>query len=144
MLTACKLIAIIFACSNYVLIECSTPWLTTRRRTCPICKGDVVRSMQRGNLSRQNSFEDRPESLAHSDLDDVDEEEVQTQAATARNDSPSAALPMDDRDLEIGSRQQRLRRDAPPFEVWREWATSFLPQASSSQTRRRDEADRDR
>ena len=97
--------------------------------------------MQRGNLSRQNSFEDRSESLANSDLDDVDEEEVQAQAATARNDSPSAALPMDEQDLEVGTRQQR---DAPPLEAWRDWATSFLPQASSSRSRRRDEADRDR
>ncbi|KAJ5684278.1 uncharacterized protein N7477_000623 [Penicillium maclennaniae] len=32
-------------CGHEFHAECITPWLTTRRRTCPICKGDVVRSM---------------------------------------------------------------------------------------------------
>ncbi|KAJ5933387.1 hypothetical protein N7454_005716 [Penicillium verhagenii] len=32
-------------CGHEFHVECITPWLTTRRRTCPICKGDVVRSM---------------------------------------------------------------------------------------------------
>ncbi|TGZ81320.1 hypothetical protein EX30DRAFT_395792 [Ascodesmis nigricans] len=30
-------------CGHEFHVECITPWLTTRRRTCPICKGDVVR-----------------------------------------------------------------------------------------------------
>ncbi|KAL7272536.1 hypothetical protein RUND412_004646 [Rhizina undulata] len=30
-------------CGHEFHAECITPWLTTRRRTCPICKGDVVR-----------------------------------------------------------------------------------------------------
>jgi hypothetical protein len=29
----------------------STAWLTTRRRVCPICKADVVRSLGRGHPS---------------------------------------------------------------------------------------------
>ncbi|AEO65018.1 uncharacterized protein THITE_2111514 [Thermothielavioides terrestris NRRL 8126] len=34
-------------CGHEFHAECITPWLTTRRRTCPICKSDVVRSLAR-------------------------------------------------------------------------------------------------
>lgn len=35
-------------CGHEFHVDCITPWLITRRRTCPICKGDVVRSLARG------------------------------------------------------------------------------------------------
>ncbi|GAB1312025.1 E3 ubiquitin-protein ligase RNF13 [Madurella fahalii] len=38
-------------CGHEFHAECITPWLTTRRRTCPICKGDVVRSLARASGS---------------------------------------------------------------------------------------------
>ncbi|KAH6628676.1 hypothetical protein F5144DRAFT_537327 [Chaetomium tenue] len=38
-------------CGHEFHAECITPWLTTRRRTCPICKNDVVRSLARGTSS---------------------------------------------------------------------------------------------
>ncbi|KAF2209465.1 hypothetical protein CERZMDRAFT_26731, partial [Cercospora zeae-maydis SCOH1-5] len=38
-------------CGHEFHAECITPWLTTRRRTCPICKGDVVRSLARNGAS---------------------------------------------------------------------------------------------
>ncbi|PKY06565.1 hypothetical protein P168DRAFT_232120 [Aspergillus campestris IBT 28561] len=38
-------------CGHEFHAECITPWLTTRRRTCPICKGDVVRSMSQNQPS---------------------------------------------------------------------------------------------
>ncbi|KAH6894084.1 hypothetical protein B0T10DRAFT_237347 [Thelonectria olida] len=38
-------------CGHEFHVECITPWLTTRRRTCPICKGDVVRSLAHGPSS---------------------------------------------------------------------------------------------
>lgn len=43
-------------CGHEFHVECITPWLTTRRRTCPMCKGDVVRSLARA--SRYDTFKD--------------------------------------------------------------------------------------
>jgi len=60
---------------------CSTPWLVTRRRTCPICKGDVVRQMGRVNRSPD-------------DVNDMTEDEIQEQAAEAFNDSEAASRPI--------------------------------------------------
>ncbi|KAL2150012.1 hypothetical protein VTH82DRAFT_7688 [Thermothelomyces myriococcoides] len=56
-------------CGHEFHAECITPWLTTRRRTCPICKNDVVRSLARGTSSgpqyepfREDGYESSGES----------------------------------------------------------------------------------
>lgn len=75
----------------------STPWLVRRRRTCPICKGDVVRSMGHGTSS---SFRQPGETRS---------DNVQTSAAESVNRSPSAAIPIPrpsddgDEDVERGT-----------------------------------------
>ena len=68
---------------------CRTPWLVTRRRTCPICKGDVVRTLSQ-------SFHDRLQTTSPTGSSRLSatEDDVQNQAAQSRNDSPSASRPV--------------------------------------------------
>ncbi|GAB7336960.1 hypothetical protein MBLNU457_g2388t1 [Dothideomycetes sp. NU457] len=84
-------------CGHEFHAECITPWLTTRRRTCPICKGDVVRSLAKAPASSLTTTT----NAAHNDLydDEVDDHDhlidgVQEQAVATRNDDPAAAEPI--------------------------------------------------
>ncbi|KAL7817243.1 hypothetical protein V8C26DRAFT_420372 [Trichoderma gracile] len=60
-------------CGHEFHADCITPWLTTRRRTCPICKGDVVRSLARGSWAgpRYEPYRDDGD-----DEDDDDDDQV--------------------------------------------------------------------
>ncbi|KAF2786592.1 hypothetical protein K505DRAFT_289450 [Melanomma pulvis-pyrius CBS 109.77] len=76
-------------CGHEFHADCITPWLITRRRTCPICKGDVVRSLSQSYRDRglRSPSPGRSRSFDHPDS-------FQVQAAETRNDSPSASRPV--------------------------------------------------
>ncbi|KAI9669531.1 MAG: hypothetical protein M1817_004650 [Caeruleum heppii] len=133
-------------CGHEFHVDCITPWLTTRRRTCPICKGDVVRSLAQGSSSNSDN-------LRSSEASD---EDVQEQAAESSNDSATAALPMpprfldtDNQDLERGPGQgsdagvdgaeaQSWNNGNPPrFGSLRGFAASFGGPFSGATTRGR-------
>ncbi|PTB68346.1 hypothetical protein BBK36DRAFT_1134921 [Trichoderma citrinoviride] len=68
-------------CGHEFHADCITPWLTTRRRTCPICKGDVVRSLARGSWAgpRYEPYRD--------DGDDDDDDEQVAEGSGYRSSS---------------------------------------------------------
>ncbi|KAH7127089.1 RING-9 protein [Dendryphion nanum] len=77
-------------CGHEFHVDCITPWLVTRRRTCPICKGDVVASLSQ-------SFRDRthpPSPVRSPRFFEDDPDPLQAQAAETRNESPSASRPV--------------------------------------------------
>ena len=124
-----------------LLISLSTPWLITRRRTCPICKGDVVRSLARGS----------PSSPRYEPYIDDSDDEVQAQAAETIDESSSSSLPIprsspDEGDLESGlesSTPTRRRRVERPSN-WTALLPSSLRSPSRSPQPPREDEDRDR
>ncbi|KAI9769354.1 MAG: hypothetical protein M1840_004055 [Geoglossum simile] len=78
-------------CGHEFHADCITPWLTTRRRTCPICKGDVVRSISHGS-----SFGSR---LTAYSPDDDEDGSSPSPSLLARNRPPNGD---DETDLENG------------------------------------------
>ncbi|KAL2065701.1 hypothetical protein VTL71DRAFT_3371 [Oculimacula yallundae] len=129
-------------CGHEFHVDCITPWLTTRRRTCPICKGDVVRSLARGS----------PSSPRYEPYHDDSDDDIQAQAAESVNNSSSAALPIgrsydsNRSDIEQGiaspTPTRPRRAQAQQSSSWRALLASSL--GSSSRSPRPQAEDRDR
>ncbi|KAL8835054.1 MAG: hypothetical protein Q9170_003483 [Blastenia crenularia] len=132
-------------CGHEFHAECITPWLTTRRRTCPICKGDVVRSMAKPTNTGDQSVASPGFPNAESGDD------IQAQAAETSNDSPTAAIPIprDLNDLEQGDDMAATLVNDPPEASssrrgWRGLASFSLSAFSGEAAWRQARADRDR
>ncbi|KAF2773977.1 hypothetical protein EJ03DRAFT_323329 [Teratosphaeria nubilosa] len=94
-------------CGHEFHAECITPWLTTRRRTCPICKGDVVRSLARSQQAHASS----PLQQEYRDDPEDEEADIQEQAAVSRNDDPAAAQPVSREDEAFEDLESGLDRN---------------------------------
>lgn len=121
-------------CGHEFHVDCITPWLTTRRRTCPICKGDVVRSMAHsaGGDGRQTNVQS---SENHNRTPDV------------RSEVPSAPLLInslsDETDTEQHAGLERHASSAPQSS-WRNLATLSFSALSGDTIWHQARADRNR
>ncbi|CAK3780477.1 related to PA and RING finger domain [Lecanosticta acicola] len=99
-------------CGHEFHAECITPWLTTRRRTCPICKGDVVRSLARSAGTPSSSTPPQ----RYRDESEEEEEDVQEQAVTTINEDPAAQRPVSREDEAFEDLERGVNLTPPPRE----------------------------
>ncbi|CAG8291062.1 unnamed protein product [Penicillium olsonii] len=124
-------------CGHEFHVECITPWLTTRRRTCPICKGDVVRSMTHVQPGGSGSH--------HGHTSD----DAQTPEAISRAGASSAPVSIegvnnDDPDTEQTAGLLNDHASSAPQSSWRNLATLSLSALSGDTIWHQARADRNR
>lgn len=133
MLSACKSPVEYNLSMNFTNNLFSTPWLTTRRRTCPICKGDVVRSMSQSNASDESH-----------ELDDADHAEAQSASAPVVISNASEDE-MSDTERRVDSETGLLREhSSAPASGWRNFASLSLSALNGDPAWHRARPDRNR
>lgn len=122
-------------CGHEFHVECITPWLTTRRRTCPICKGDVVRSLARGS----------PSSPRYEPYRDDSDDDFGAEASTSLNNSAERSGDDNDSDVEQGILSSPSRSSQHQESWFSALSRSFREVSGPRRSRSRDSnEDRDR
>ncbi|RHZ68277.1 PA and RING finger domain protein [Aspergillus thermomutatus] len=130
-------------CGHEFHAECITPWLTTRRRTCPICKGDVVRSMAQNTTAETR---DSSQRMADGDGGRGFESHRSVSSApmlitnSSEEETPDPEHP---RGSDLGV-QEGHASSAPPSSSWRNLATLSLSALSGDTIWHQTRADNDR
>ncbi|KAJ5094519.1 hypothetical protein N7456_010380 [Penicillium angulare] len=100
-------------CGHEFHAECITPWLTTRRRTCPICKGDVVRSMAHSQGGDNQNQNEQSDALDNTEVASSEDASSAPLLIAGINDDPSDIEnhpgPLDGRSTSAPARQSSWR-----------------------------------
>ncbi|KAI2713684.1 hypothetical protein DTO012A7_2707 [Penicillium roqueforti] len=124
-------------CGHEFHVECITPWLTTRRRTCPICKGDVVRSL--AHCQSGDSRGHREQSL----------DDVRSVQSISRGSASSAPVPIEGVNDDASDTEQNAglpgdHANSAPQSSWRNLATLSFSALSGDTIWHQARADRNR